>query len=286
MKNYLTLIRCRHYIKNALVFAALVCSGQLFDLEKFVSCAICFAAFCAVSSVVYIFNDIQDRDRDRLHPKKRTRPIASGAVSAEKAGILALGLLLLALVCNFAVFHPASTALLVLYLVMNLAYSVKLKNIPIVDITILAFGFLIRVLYGAFVTGTTVSNWLYLTVISTAYFFAAGKRRNELRQVSDGETRKVLRYYSFNFLDRIMYMFLGLANAFYSLWSMDEETVSRYQSTHLVFTVPIVFLITMTYCLKIEGDSDGDPVETLFHDKILFALCFLYLLVMFLTLYL
>lgn len=286
MKHYLKLMRVHHYIKNFLVFAALACSGQLFNFEKLTAGIAAFIAFCMVSSVVYIINDIRDVEKDRKHPTKCKRPIAAGTVSVKSAWGLAIVLLLIAIVCNCLTFHVTSTLLLALYLILNLAYSFGLKNVPIVDVTILVAGFLIRILYGAFVTEITISNWLYLTVIALAFYFALGKRRNELRQIGDGETRQVLKAYPVNFLDKNMGMCLTLANVFYTLWSMDEKTVSFYNNEYLIFTVPIVLLITMKYSLDIEGESDGDPVEVLLHDKVLLTLCVLYLAVMFAILYL
>ena len=285
MKHYLKLMRVHHYIKNFLVFAALACSGQLFDLRKLGAGAAAFVAFCMVSSVVYIVNDIRDQEKDRRHPTKCRRPIAAGTVSVRNAWILAAALLAVAVGCNCLGFHWGATLLLALYFVLNLAYSFGLKNVPIVDITILVSGFLIRVLYGALVTDIVISNWLYLTVIAVAFYFALGKRRNELRQLGGGETRAVLKAYPESFLDKSMGMCLTLANVFYALWSMDENTVSAYGNS-LVFSVPIVLLITMKYSLTIEGESDGDPVEVLLHDKVLLLLCLAYLLTMFASLYL
>lgn len=286
MKHYLKLMRIRHYIKNVLVFAALACSGQLFNTEKLASGIAAFIAFCMVSSVVYIVNDIRDREKDRKHPTKCNRPIAAGTVSVKNAWRLAAVLLIIAAACNCFRFHAGATFLLALYLVLNLAYSFGLKNIPIVDITILVAGFLIRILYGAFITEIKISNWLYLTVITLSFYFALGKRRNELKHISSGETRQVLKAYPISFLDKSMGMCLTLANAFYALWSMDEKTKLFYNNDYLVFTVPIVLLITMKYSLDVEGDSDGDPVEVLLHDKFLMILCMLYLAVMFMILYL
>lgn len=286
MKRYLKLMRVHHYIKNFLVFTTLACSGQLFDLEKLKSCAVAFAAFCTVSSAVYIMNDIRDKDKDHRHPAKCKRPIAAGTVSVKSAWRLAAILLLIAVICNGLAFRMTSTLLLALYLILNLAYSFGLKRVPIVDVAILVAGFLIRVLYGACVTDITVSNWLCLTVIALAFYFALGKRRNELRQLGGGETRQVLNVYPVSFLDQAMGMHLTLANVFYALWSMDEKTVSFYNSRHLIYTVPIVLLITMKYSLDIEGESDGDPVEVLLRDKALLFLCAMYLAAMFMLLYL
>ena len=286
MKKYIKLMRVHHYIKNFLVFAALVCSGQLFNGEKLLAGALGFGAFCLISSVIYVVNDIRDVEKDRLHPTKCKRPIASGAVSVKQGWLLAVGLFVLSMGLNALEFHPVSTALLLLYFVLNLAYSFGLKNVPMVDVTILVSGFLIRILYGAFITGITISNWLYLTVIALAFYFSLGKRRNDLKHLKDGQTRKVLQYYPIAFLDKSMYMCLTLAIAFYSLWSMDERTIALYNNEYLVFTVPIVMLIVMKYSLAVEGESDGDPVEVLVHDKVLLGLVGVYLLAMFCILYL
>lgn len=285
VKAYFKLMRVHHYIKNLLIFAALGCSGQLFFTDKLMAALAGFIAFCLASSVVYIMNDIKDRERDRLHPTKCSRPIASGKISPKSAWILAAALFLGSVLCNGIVFHPISSILLTLYVAMNLAYSFGLKNKPLVDVAILTAGFLIRVMYGAIITEVVISNWLYLTVIALAFYFSLGKRRNELKRISpEGETRKVLKYYSAGFLDKNMYMCLSLANAFYALWCMDTTTSSRY-GTNLVFTVPMVLLITMKYSIDVEGDSDGDPVEVLLHDRLLLALCLLYFSVMFVILY-
>ena len=284
MKHYLKLMRVHHYIKNGLVFAALACSGQLFNFDKLASGIAAFVAFCMVSSAVYIVNDIRDCEKDRKHPTKCNRPIAAGTISIKSARGLAVILLIIAAICNAFSFKATSTSLLVLYLVLNLVYSFGLKNIPIVDISILVCGFLIRVLYGAVVTEIIISNWLYLTVIALSCYFALGKRRNELKNISAGETRQVLKVYPINFLDKNMGMCLTLAIVFYALWCMDEKTITFYDN-NLIFTVPIVLLITMKYSLDIEGESDGDPVEVLLHDKALFALCVIYLSLMFMILY-
>ena len=286
MKPYLKLMRVHHYIKNLLILAALACSGQFFSCDKLAAGLFGLLSFCMMPSVVYIVNDIRDIEKDKVHPTKCGRPIASGAVSVRNARILAAVLLVGAVLFNFLTFNVSSTLLMVLYLLLNLAYSFGLKNIPLIDVTILVSGFLIRVLYGAIITEITISNWLYMMVIAIAFYFALGKRRNELKKINSGETRKVLRAYPADFLDRSMYMCLALANVFYALWSMDEKTARMYSNSSLVWTFPIVLLITLRYSMNIEGDSDGDPVEVLLHDKVLLTLCAVYLTVMFMILYL
>ena len=281
MNRYLKLMRVHHYMKNLLVFAALVCSGQLFVPAKLCAGVLGFFAFCATSSAIYIINDIRDCEKDRRHPTKCRRPIASGAVSVCNAIILAVVLFVLAALFIAPVFKLSAVLLLLLYIVLNLAYSFGLKNVPIADITVLAAGFVIRVIYGAQLTDIVISNWLYLSVFALSFYLALGKRRGELIHVSDDHnTRSVLKAYPLDFLNRSMTMCLTLANVFYALWSMDQTTTAFYHNRLLIFTVPIVLLITLKYSLTIEGASDGDPVEVLVHDRALLLLVLLYLAVM------
>ena len=284
MKKYLKLMRVHHYIKNFLIFAPLACSGQLFRIEKLLPGVTGFWAFCLISSAVYILNDLKDVEKDRKHPTKCKRPIASGAVSRHSAAVLAMVCILLGGVCVASSKSHGAFIWLAVYLGMNVAYSLGLKNVPLVDIAILAAGFLIRILYGACLTQIVISNWLYLTVMAMALYFALGKRRNELKRLG-GETRAVLKAYPVSFLDKNMSMCLTLANVFYALWSMNANTQQAYHSDFVIFTVPIVLLITLRYSMNVEGDSDGDPVEVLLHDKTLLLLCLVYAAAMFIILY-
>ena len=283
--KYLRLMRIHHYIKNLLIFAALACSGRLFQDNLFWIEMLAFLAFCAVSSSVYIVNDIIDREKDRNHPVKCHRPIASGEVTVSEGSIIAGGCLVIAVICIYFTGVSRLYWWIILYFMLNMGYSFGLKNIPMVDISILVSGFLIRIIYGAVAADITISNWLYLTVIAGGFYFALGKRRNEARKVDYGKTRKVLQAYPVDFLDKNMYMCLALVNVFYALWSMDEKTVSLYHSEYLIFTVPIVLLITMRYSMDLEGNSMGDPTDVLFHDKMLLILCGVYLLLIFSILY-
>lgn len=273
-------MRVHHYMKNLLVFAALVCSGQLFVPAKLCAGVLGFFAFCATSSAIYIINDIRDCEKDRRHPTKCRRPIASGAVSVCNAIILAVVLFVLAALFIAPVFKLSAVLLLLLYIVLNLAYSFGIKNVPIADITVLAAGFVIRVIYGAQLTEIIISNWLYLAVFAMSFYLALGKRRGELIQVAEGDTRSVLKAYPLDFLNRNMTMCLTLGNVFYALWSMDQVTTAFYHNRLLIFTVPIVLLITLKYSLTIDTASDGDPVEVLIHDRALLLLVLLYLAVM------
>lgn len=286
-KNYLTLIRLKHYIKNFLILLPLIFSGKLFITESFISSIIGFITFSFTTSIVYIINDIKDIEKDKLHHKKKERPLAAGKISIKES-ILIIIFLTILIALNLYYLKPTITTIIFLltYLILNLLYSFGLKNIPIVDIAILTSGFIIRVLFGASIIGVLVSNWLNLTIMSLSFYLALGKRRNEIKiQTSTKkQTREVLKYYNNNFLDKNMYMFLGLALAFYSLWTIDFKIMNR-TSEYLIWTVPIVMIIIMRYSMMIENESDGDPVEVLIQDKILILLIFIYSLLLISLLY-
>ncbi len=284
MKNFLKLLRVKHYIKNILVFVPLAFTGGI-DFSKIFFCIIGFLSFSLISSCIYIINDAKDIEKDRLHPKKKNRPLASGAISV-KIGILIAILCLLfsisAILYIILIYEIKYTALiwLIVYFILNLFYSLGFKNIPIVDIIILMSGFLIRILFGAVLADTFVSSWLYLTVMSGAFYFALGKRRNEITRTEIvGKTRKVLEAYNHNFLDKFMYVSLAMANIFYALWAKE------YPKKYMILTVPFVVIICMQYSLDIEGDSDGDPIEVVFSDKKLLCFCLLFFVFMSLILF-
>ncbi len=267
MKAWLKLLRLHHCVKNVLVFAPLFFHGRFFETHLLLSALAGWFAFTCWASAVYVLNDCLDARRDRLHPVKRFRPIASGAVSRRSACCLLVGLLLAGGAALWPVAAPGrALAWGALYVGLNMAYSFGWKHIPVLDVAILACGFLIRVMFGSAITGIAVSHWLYLTVLTGACYLGLGKRRNELRRLKGARTRRVLRFYTAEFLDRNMYLCLGLAIAFYALWSVAQ---GREQ---LVWTVPLVLLILMKYNLTIERESDGDPVEVFLHDPALIIL--------------
>ena len=274
MKKYIKLMRVKHYVKNFLIMLPLIFSGQLLNLSLLKKTVFGIISFCFISSVVYIINDIRDKKSDSLHPTKCNRPIANGSVSVRLAWILASVLLVLAAItgCFSCGFNLWAWGFMTLYLSLNLLYSLGLKNVPIIDIAILVSGFLLRVLYGSIITEIEISKWLYLTVISMSFYLGLGKRRNEIVGQADGKTRKVLGLYNYNFLDKNMYMSLALTIVFYSLWSVDPITIARLGNGNLVWSVPLVILICMKYSLMVEGNSDGDPVEVIFKDKMLLGL--------------
>jgi 4-hydroxybenzoate polyprenyltransferase len=280
--KYLKLMRVKHYLKNVLVALPVIFAGVALHPVNIFKTLIAFITFSLTSSIIYIINDIRDVEKDRKHPVKKKRPIASGEVSIKAAVILAILLFVatIAILYFSGLLFNYGVLVLLVYFVLNLGYSFGLKDIPLVDITILASGFVLRALYGGLLLNIDLSNWLFLTVLSGSFYMALGKRRNELIKLEGKETRKVLKYYTKEFLDKNMYMFLSLSIVFYSLWS-----TLGVDNRFFKFSSILVILILMKYSLNVEQDSLGDPIEVILGDKILIILAFIYAAYCFAVLY-
>lgn len=267
-KAWLKELRVVHYFKNLLVFMPIVFGGQLLDTEPLRKSVICFFCFCMVSSAVYLINDIQDVETDRLHEKKKNRPIAAGIISIPSAWTAAAFLLAGGIFLTFLLGSGTLAGLLVtvLYFIINMAYSVLgVKNIPILDVFFLAAVFLMRVYMGGIVAGISISSWLYLVVLTGALYLGFGKRRNELSAEGTG-TRKVLQFYNVAFLDKNMHGCMTMAVIFFSLWCQQKKEV------YLVL-IPFLLAILFRYNLDIEQKAnDGDPVSVILQDKILIGI--------------
>jgi len=268
-KSYIQLLRPKHYLKNVLIFLPLVFGGALFKFDYLSHVLLAFVAFSLTASSVYIINDFKDRKLDALHPKKKFRPLASGTVGAKAAACLtALLLISVVLIQYFANLSALSSALLAFYFIINVLYSYGLKDFPIIDVAILSLGFVLRVFYGGTAVNIDVSKWLYLAILAFSFYLSLGKRRNEIRS-NGSATRKVNKFYSQEFLDKNMYVCLGLTITYYSLWAIDPA-----QKHKLMFwTIPAVIMVVMAYSLAIEDPrSDGDPVSVVLGHKLLLVL--------------
>jgi len=262
------LLRVHHWLKNGLVLLPLFFSGKLFCPQGILSGICGFLIFSLLSSAVYLFNDIQDLEKDRNHPEKRNRPLPAGIFPVSTAYVLFFSLTLLVIAADLAVSGKFITVLLLLiYSGINIGYSKGLKNIPVIDFSILAFGFVLRVLYGGALFNVRISPWLFLCVLSTALFMGIGKRRNELRTMGkNGGTRIVLKLYSDGFLDKNMYLAAALSLVFYSLWSVSPDLGDN----RMVYTVPPILLLFFRYSFLVESEnSSGDPANIFFSDRIL-----------------
>jgi len=272
MKNYIRLVRPKHWLKNVFVFVPITFALELLHLGKLLNVGIAFAAFCLVSSAVYIFNDICDAKQDAAHPIKCKRPIASGAISTPSAVVLMLFVLVAGFVLAFisGVLVCISVAA---YLVINILYTKWLKHVPVFDCFCIAAGFVLRVYAGGAAYGGGLSDWLFLTVVAMSLFMAFGKRRGELEKMGGGtSTREVLRLYNTGFLDGILFANAGLSIVFYSLWSMER-------GSGMIYTVPLIIFIVCKYLLLVfKSDSQGDPTSVIFASKTLIGACAFYAL--------
>ena len=282
--DYIRLMRPKHYIKNFLIFLPLIFSGLFLNFNNLIKTSEGFLLFCLTTSIIYIINDINDKEKDKKHITKKNRPIASGRVSVKNAVMEIVVLFIITVILFFIFKIPISSlCFLISYFVFNLGYSLGLKNVPILDILLLVSGFVIRVLYGASILSITVSNWLYLSILAISFYLGLGKRRNEIEK-NGKKSRKVLEYYSKEFLDKNMYMFLCMSIIFYSLWTTDIKVVSENNNL-LIWTIPIVITICIKYSMNIQGDSSGDPIEVILKDKVIMLLGLMLALLIFLILY-
>lgn len=269
--KYIRLMRVKQYIKNILIFAPIIFGLQITNIKLLKKSIVGFFIFSLVCSTIYIINDINDIEKDKLHEIKKSRPLASGAIKIKDAILLIIILFFSVIILNMLFINmKQSNIILLIYFILNILYSIKLKYIPLLDIVIIVSGFVLRLLYGGVITGIPISNLMYLTVISISFYLALGKRRNEILKCGT-ETRTVLSKYTLQFLDKNMYMFLGLSIIFYSLWCLNMN-----QNDYYLYTVPIVMLICMKYSMDIESDSFGDPADVIIGDKVLLILGLFY----------
>lgn len=270
IKDIIKLIRVKHWIKNILIFATMFLSMNI-TLNNFCKLTIGFFAFSLISSVVYIINDIVDKDKDAKHAKKKNRPIASGRISVKFAIMLAIILFVISVSLNYLIagFNIKLYIILIGYLLLNLAYSFKLKSMVLIDVFCIVLGFIARLYYGSIISGIEASKYLYLTIMFASFFLGFGKRRNELINIQD-TARPILKSYNKSFLDKNMYVALALTVVFYSIWAISQEGILY------LISIPVLTLIFFKYSLIIEGDSFGDPVDVVFSDKSLLSYILIY----------
>lgn len=285
VKDYIQLARPKHWIKNILIFVPCLFGGEIFQANKLTALFIGFISFSLVASRIYYINDIKDVDKDRHHEIKKNRPIASGRVSVRSAWTIAMILAILSYIIVFLFFKGKvcikAAAVLAIYFLVNLLYSSGLKNRPILDVMILASGFVLRVIYGSAIGNVEISQWLLLTILMFSLYMGLGKRRNELRKAADASTRNVLTYYTVEYLSRIMLLTMTLGLVFYSLWA----AVVVAQGDILVWTVPLVIAILMKYELDVDKYNFGDPVEILTNDSTIVIMLTVYAMIVIFVLY-
>ncbi len=281
-------MRPKQWVKNLLVFAALIFSENLFDLTKLLQTFAGFVAFCLVSGAVYIINDIFDRENDRSHPKKRLRPIASGALSLPFAWLGAMVAVILGIGGGFGLDFKFGL-LILFYFVMQLTYSLFLKKIVVLDVMIVAAGFALRAISGTFIVHVQISPWLFVCAILLALFLALAKRRHELLFLEGGgiSHRSVLGKYSETLLDQMIAVATSATVVTYCLYTIAPETVHKFGTHNLILTVPFVLYGIYRYLyLVYRKEEGGAPEKVLFTDVPLIIDILLWLISVVIILYL
>lgn len=261
---YITILRPKQWTKNILVFAALLFSVKVATWNMLLQSLAAFFLFCAVSGCVYIMNDYMDREADKKHPEKRFRPIASGQITPGRALLFGL-LLLLGTVAGGWYLDFQFAGLLIIYFLVNIAYSYRLKHVVILDIMIIAFGFVLRAIGGGVAIGVPFTPWFLLCTMLLALFLAISKRRHELYLLNEGKGkhRRVLEQYSPELLNQLNSIVTTAAIISYSLF-----TFTSGRTIHLMWTIPIVMygIFRYLYLIHLKGKG-GKPEQVLLEDR-------------------
>ena len=280
-------LRPHQWTKNLVLFAALAFSKHLFEAGPLLRALTAFALFCGLSGAVYLLNDVADRERDRMHPLKRLRPVASGALSPRTAvGLAALiGLACLALSFTLGIRFAACA---VLYLALNLLYSFWLKEVVIVDVLAISLGFVLRAVAGAMAIEVLISEWLLICTILLALFLTLSKRRHELTTLSDSAVghRPTLQEYSPYLLDQMIAVVTPSCVMAYALYTLAQETRDKFQTDRLAWTIPFVLYGIFRYLYLVHRkEKGGSPTDMLLTDRPLLVDVFLWALAVVLILY-
>ena len=266
-------LRPTQWTKNLIIFAALLFGQRLLDAASVIRAVEAFAVFCALSGVVYLFNDLADREADRRHPIKKERPIASGAVPVGAAIVVAAVLTAGALGTAFWM-GRAFGGLALAYVVLLGAYSGPLKHIVIIDVLTIAIGFVIRAAAGAVAIAVPISPWLYVLTILLALFLALSKRRHELVLLADGATghRPILQEYSPYLLDQMISVVTASTLVAYAFYTVSPETIERFHSDRLGLTLPFPLYGIFRYLYLVhQREGGGSPSDMLLTDRPLLA---------------
>ncbi len=287
LRVWLRLARPLQWLKNGVVLAALIFSGEAFHQAAVETAALAVAIFCLLSSSIYILNDLVDCEKDRWHPLKKGRPIASGQVTPSSAVFICIVLLALGLGAAWSVNRPFFIVC-VLYLVLNLSYSFWLKNVVIVDAMSIAVGFVLRAYAGAFAIDVPASKWLLINTLLLALFLAFGKRRHELVYLEDEAVahRTILSKYSPYLLDQLIGIVTASVVVVYMLYTFSSEVSIKLGTENLFLTIPFVIYGIFRYLYLIHKEErGGSPTRVLLGDRPILVNVILWLATVVLVLY-
>lgn len=268
-----SLLRPHQYVKNLFIFVPLFFSGQIADGQLLFGAGIAFFAFSLSASAVYILNDYQDIEEDRQHPKKKNRPLASGKISKKNA-LLLMGTLWISSTLLMAFLSLPSLGVLAVYVVLNIAYSFRLKHVAILDVTIIAIGFVLRLFIGSTVNDIPLSMWIVIMTFLLALFMALAKRRDDvLIFLNTGEKmRKVIDGYNLQFIDGAMMIMASIVIVAYILYTTSTEVLQRMDSEQLYLTALFVVLGIMRYLqIAFVENNSGSPTKIALKDRFMQA---------------
>ena len=274
MKAYLKLLRVEQWVKNLFVFIPLFFSGKIFETTQLFETIFSFIIFSFTASSIYIINDYSDRESDRVHPEKCRRPLASGAISVGRAKLVLVGLvistigLIISLSDVFGYNVLKFGAVISSYFVMNLAYTFRLKHIAIVDISIIAVGFVLRVLAGGYATGIVVSQWAIILTFVLALVLAVGKRRGELVNTQlSGNTRKALDGYNIQFADIVLSISVTLAIVSYIMFVISPETQKEFTNKVFYTFIFVIFAFLRYLQQTLVYNRTESPTKMIYKDR-------------------
>ena len=265
--KFLQIMRPLHWTKNMFVFAALV-FGQKLDEPLSVGRAICgFFCFCLAASAVYILNDIIDRQRDRLHPEKCNRPIATGSVAIGSAVVIFALCAAVAIIGSFMLSQNFAIIILT-YITLVILYSLLLRRVMILDCVVISIGFCLRAVAGAVVVEVFISPWLIICTFALCLFLAFGKRRSEIAQLQEVSEsfRNTLAGYTPELLAHMLDVTSGLAVVCFLLYAMDDRTLRIFGTNNLVYTTPLVLYCIFRFSAMIQKGKYSDPVKFILND--------------------
>ncbi|KPL19180.1 MAG: phosphoribose diphosphate--decaprenyl-phosphate phosphoribosyltransferase [candidate division Zixibacteria bacterium SM23_81] len=288
LRDAIVSLRPTQWVKNLFLFAALIFSQNLAVLSKSLRVCWGFVLFCALASSTYLINDLFDLQKDQKHPIKSRRPLASGRLSRSQAVLIAVFLGAISLGFSFKL-HTQFGMLALAYFLMNFAYSAFLKHVIILDVMLLAFGFVLRAVAGAVVIEVEISSWLLICTILIALFLALSKRRHELVIMAEGsqDHRKVLGEYSPYFLDQMIGVVTASTLMSYMLYTLSPEVIRKLETANLKFTIPFVLYGIFRYLYLVHQQSKGgSPTKVLLTDKPLMLNILLWFVAIWVILYL
>lgn len=280
MKHLIALIRPAQWLKNIFIFLPLFFSRNIMSYEQLANAISTFIAFSLAASSIYCFNDIMDVKADRLHPKKRLRPIASGQITKGVAYATMVVFIVTAILCLF--YLPNNTryetiTLVLIYYVLNIAYCIKLKHIAIIDTFIISAGFVIRVLAGGISTNTWVSQWIILMTFLLALFLVLAKRRDDviIFNNSGEKMRRNITRYNLQFLNNAISIIVAISMMCYIMWTISKDVIERYETENLYLTSIFVLLGMLRYLqLTVVDAKSWSPTSILLKDRFI-HLCIL-----------